>query len=419
MCQRSALALATAVLVVPCRPARALEGCNAPLIAIERVVLVGLSATNDDTLLALLPRPAPSRYTPLELMELERRLNNLGIFDAVSVACEGDELRLAVREKWTLVPEVDFASGQTLADSYAMLGVTEYNFLGTAHQLALSAYREQRGFGVTIGFNQHDYQRHGWSLGSELSLSTVALRFEDDSGWRTTSATLELSARSPPVFHEYFNTIAGFYASSESVYDVQHATPPPSTQVLQSFLGLSWDGYSWNDLVPSGISASAWVSIGGLFGQEPLLPRHTLELLFRGALPLSSSAALITRTEASVGTRGNANYSFLLGSVNGVRGLPDATYFTWAQLLANAELRQALRIGERWALQGVLFTDGALFEQIDAAGGRGPAGGALSVGLGARLVPTWISSLVLRVDGARLIEPEGAWFAQLGLNQYF
>ena len=407
------------VLALASAPARALEGCPAPLVHIEQVALQGLSATREDTLLELLPRPAPSRYTPLELAELERRLNNLGIFDAVTVACEGSTLRIAVREKWTLVPEVDFQSGKTLADSYAMLGVTEYNFLGTAHQLALSAYREQRGFGVTVAFDQHNYQRHGWSLGTELSLSSVELRFEDDSGWRTTSVTLELSARSPPVFHEYFNTIAGFYASSESVYEVKDTAPPPSTQVVQSFLGLSWDAYSWHDLVPSGVSASAWVSIGGLFGQETPLPRHNLELLFLGAVPLSSSLVLITRVEGALGTRGNANYSFLLGSVNGVRGLPDATYFTWAQLLANSELRQAIRLGERWALQGVLFSDAALFEQIDAEGGRGPAGSALSVGMGARVVPTWISSLVLRLDGARLIQPEPAWFAQVGLNQYF
>ena len=95
--------------------------------------------------------------------------------------------------------------------------------------------------------------------------------------------------------------------------------------------------------MPSGVSASAWVSIGGLFGQETPLPRHNLELLFLGAVPLSSSLVLITRVEGALGTRGNANYSFLLGSVNGVRGLPDATYFTWAQLLANSELRQAIR----------------------------------------------------------------------------
>jgi hypothetical protein len=39
--------------------------------------------------------------------------------------------------------------------------------------------------------------------------------------------------------------------------------------------------------------------------------------------------------------------------------------------------------------------------------------------LGARLVPTWISSLVLRLDASRLFEPELAWFTQLGLKQYF
>ncbi|MEY2936646.1 MAG: hypothetical protein RL033_7395, partial [Pseudomonadota bacterium] len=28
-------------------------------------------------------------------------------------------------------------------------------------------------------------------------------------------------------------------------------------------------------------------------------------------------------------------------------------------------------------------------------------------------------SIALRLDGARLLAPDGSWFAQLGLNQYF
>ncbi len=403
------------------RPGQAatLEGCSSGVAPLDAIRFEGLSTTREETLLELLPRRPPARYAWLELAELERRLNNLGIFDHLAVRCEPGLLVVQVREKWTLVPEIDFSSGKTWSDTYALLGATEYNILGTANQLTLSAYREQRGFGVTLGFNEHDYQRHGWSFGSEASVSTAALRFEDGSGWRTNSATLELSLRSPPLLHEYFNYVAGVYGSTESTHAARLATPPPSTEVAQTFMGFSWDGYEWHDLVPRGYQASVWVSIGGLFGGQRPTPRHDLELYFRAAVPLAGSTVLIARVDGAVGTRGNANYGILLGSVGGVRGLRDAAYFNWAQLLSNLELRQSVRLGQRWALQGVVFSDAAAFEQMTAEGRRGEQNVALSLGAGARLVPTWISNLILRLDASRLLEPELAWFTQLGLKQYF
>jgi hypothetical protein len=399
--------------------AAGIERCAATSQSVEALAFSGLSATREETVLELLPRRLPSRFSSLELAELERRLNNLGIFDHVAVGCDGSTLTVVVREKWTLVPEVDFSSGKTWSDSYALLGATEYNIFGTANQLSVSGYREQRGFGIAVGFSEHDYQRRGWSSSAEVSFGTAALRFEDGSGWRTTSGTFELAMRSPPWLHEYFNYTAGFYASSESVHAVRSTAPPPSTQVLQTFMGFSWDGYEWHDLVPSGLQASLWASVGGLFGQDPPKPRHELQMYLRAAWPLGNHGALLARASAELGTRGNVNYGMLLGSVDGVRGLSDAQYFNWIQVLSNVELRQSLPLGERWALQGVLFSDAAAFEQMTAAGGRGEQNAALSLGVGARLIPTWISNVVLRLDASRLLEPELAWFTQLGLNQYF
>ena len=402
--------------------ARALDHCIiAPQAShvVEEVELRGLSATAEDTLLDLLPRAPPDRYTEAELEEFERRLNNLGIFDAVAVRCESRALAVSVREKWTLVPEVDFASGKTPADVYAMVGVTEYNLLGTANLLSVTAYRERRGFGASVAFVEHGYHRRDWALDSSLSIGTVELAFEDGSGWRTTSASLGLAARSPPVWHEYFNVTPGIYTSQEAVSEAHGAEPPPTTRVLQSFIGLSWDAYEWHDLVPFGVQASLWINVGGVFGEEPPKPRHELEGGFLTAVPLGHGAVMMGRLESSVGSRGNVNYAETVGSVDGVRGLRDATYFNWLQVVGNLEFRRSVQLGPRWAFQGVAFYDAAFFEQMTAEGGRGEARGAFSLGLGARLVPTWISSIALRFDVARLLAPELAWFAQFGLKQYF
>lgn len=412
------VALAAASLFVRASTALALEGCS-ERERVDRVELEGLSRTLPGTITALLPRPAPSVYGAPELRELERRLNNLGIFDRVAVSCRPPALHVEVREKWTLVPTADFATGRTLADLFVELGATEYNFLGTADSLALSAYRERRGFGFGLVYNEHAYQRHGWSLGVELGFGTLALRFDDGSGWRTTGASLVLSARSPPWLHEYFNYVAGFYFASDTVHEVRSSEAPPSVWLAQSFMIFSWDAYEWHDLAPAGFSASLVAGSGGAFGPRVPEPRHDAELELRDAVRIGPRSVLLGRWIGNIATRGNANYGFRVGSVGGVRGLGVPTSVNWVQAVANVELRQSFLLGGRWAVQAVAFTDAAAFEEMSVAGGRGQTGAALSVGAGVRLVPTWIASITPRLDVSRLLEPERVWFVQLGLNQYF
>ena len=225
--------------------------------------------------------------------------------------------------------------------------------------------------------------------------------------------------KSPPILHEHFNYTAGVYASSESVYDVEQATPPPGSQVVQSFMVLGWDAYEWHDLVPSGVRAELWLSVGGLFGTDPPQPRHSAELQIDAGLALGDLTVLALRIGADAGTRGNVNYGFVLGSVRGVRGLEEARYFNWLQAFANLELRRSFRLGERSALQVVGFVDGAAFESLNASGGRGGPGTALALGAGLRLVPTWLSSIAPRIDVSRVLTPEPSWFVQLGIHQYF
>lgn len=407
------------VLLVLTGAGRGHARCVGPRVLLQRLDIAGNPKTTRHTIESLLPRPLPAAYAGPELGDFARRLNNLGVFDHVAVDCRARVLYVSLREKWTIVPEVDFSSGKTFEDSYFLLGATEYNLFGTANQLGFSAYREQRGFGVAASFGEHDYQRSAWALGTDASFGTVALRFDDGSGWQTTSATLDVSWRSPPWLHPYFNYVAGLYASYEAVHSAKGAPPPASTGVLQSYMEFSWDAYEWHDLVPRGLQSSLWVGIGGAFGDERPVPRHNAGSSLKLAVPVDSRSVLVSRAELVVGTRSNVNYSSLLGSIAGVRGLRDAQYFNWVQALTNIEVRHSLLLSARWALQGVLFTDAAVFEQMTQTGGRGAAGAALSVGLGVRLVPTWLSSIVLRLDTSRLLAPAPAWFTQLGLNQYF
>ena len=94
-------------------------------------------------------------------------------------------------------------------------------------------------------------------------------------------------------------------------------------------------------------------------------------------------------------------------------------YRNWVQIVANVELRQAVRIGQRWALQAVLFSDAAQFEPVDPSGAATQFETAVGVGAGVRIVPTFLADLLLRVDGSRLLAPSPAWFAQVGVQRYF
>ena len=153
--------------------------------------------------------------------------------------------------------------------------------------------------------------------------------------------------------------------------------------------------------------AEVFVGTGMLVGPEVAQPRHSVESSMTGALPLGSTTVLMARVAGAAFTRGNPNFSALLGSISGVRGLEDSLYRNWIQAFANVELRQSVRIAKRWALQGVVFADGAGFERLTAAGDRGKPLGAFATGIGAR------------VDASRLHAPETRWFYQLGFSQYF
>ena len=386
---------------------------------VTAVEVQGNRRTRRQTLLELLPRPVPAHYTGAELAEFERRLRNLAIFDHVKVQRRGERLEIEVREKWTLIPSVEFSSGQTVADTYALLGVTEYNLLGTADLLNVSVFREQRGWGTGFFFSEHTYRRHRWTLGAEGYLYTAEYRFEEGSQWRTAQGTGGLWFTSPPVLSDYLNVRVESSYAREVVSEVQGPTSPPSSHAFRAGFSLLWDQYKWEDLVPRGLRAEGRFGTGMQVSEDSWLPRHAAELSTTAALPLGKLTVLTFRANASALTRGNANFSHLLGSVRGVRGLPDSLYRTWAQGFVNLELRQAVKLAERWALQGVLFGDLARFSVMTAGGSRGRTLDAASIGLGARLVPTWLASVVLRADLARLLAPDPAWFLQIGLGQYF
>ena len=244
------------------------EIARAATAMVEGVDFEGIAKTRAVTLLDLLPHPPPASFTDAEIGELERRIDNLAIFDEVKVERRGVRIHVLVREKWTLIPTVDFASGETLADTYAMLGITEYNAFGTANQAAVKLSHEQRGWGVQARYEEHVQRRNRWSFGAETSFSTSGYRFADGNGWRSTQAGGDAFMTSPPWRGDHASWALAIEYGREVIDDVKGATRPPDSHDVRSYLGFTWDQYRWKDLVPHGFRAEAFVGTGILFGPE-------------------------------------------------------------------------------------------------------------------------------------------------------
>ena len=90
-----------------------------------------------------------------------------------------------------------------------------------------------------------------------------------------------------------------------------------------------------------------------------------------------------------------------------------------AQTYANLELRHAIPIASRWALQGVLFSDVGAFQSFTEEGNLYSWKGAVNIGGGIRVIPTFLANTLLRIDVAQLWRPNQNTLIQFGITQYF
>jgi hypothetical protein len=202
---------------------------------------------------------------------------------------------------------------------------------------------------------------------------------------------------------------------------IEHDQPGPR-QPDGYYLGLipelTWDQYHWHDLVPSGYRIAWELKPGYFFGANQ--ERYEAKLRYLHGLPLGPMSVVMINTVAeAVNASGNPNHSLLLGSITGVRGLPDNLYRNQAQAYANLGFRYAVQVAPRWAVQAVEFTDFGTFRPFNDSGVTRDWFGAVNAGAGGRIVPTFLSNTLLRVDVAHLFSPSQNTLVQVGITQYF
>lgn len=386
-------------------------------VVINRAELHGLIHTKESTILELLARPIPAEFTPAEVHEFERRVRNLSLFDHVDVSVKDGLLAVDVHEKITLAPILNFTSGSSLQDLNATIGLVEYNVGGTGTQMGGQFNYSQRGPNAEIWIAQHPLHPTRWAKEVDLSYNANGIRFSDSTTtWDRRRFGSEVELKGPYSFHSPLRYEVVFKAYRELIEEASGSHPPNGY-----FIGiapeLTWDRYKWHDLMPSGYRIALELRPGYFLG--PNQNRHEGRIRYLQGIPLAPMTVLMINGMAEAVNAGNPNHSLLIGSITGVRGLSDNLFRNRAQAYTNLELRHAIQLAPRWALQGVLFSDLGTFQPFNEEGEVRIWKGAASIGAGFRIVPTFLSNTLLRVDFAQLFAPSQNSLVQFGITQYF
>ena len=377
----------------------------------------GVQRTRPEAILDLLPRPLPAELSQAELSEFERRVRNLSLFDHVRVEVREQTLVIEVREKFTLAPILQFTSGSTPQDLNATGGLVEYNIDGGGTALGALFNYSQRGPNLEVWLSQHAYSPNRWAKEIKGAYNNNGIRFADSAtAWDRRRMGGEFELKAPYWYGSplRFEMVAKVYR--EEIHEAKGARPPDGT-----YVGLipevTWDQYHWHDLVPKGYRLSLELRPGYFLG--PNQNRHEGRLKYLQGVPLGEMTVLMINATAEAVNAGNANHSLLLGSQVGIRGLSDNLLRNHAQAYANVEFRHAVQVAPRWAIQFVGFSDFGAYQTFTEDGKVKSWRGAVSVGGGGRLIPTFLSNTLLRVDYARLMEPVPNALLQIGITQYF
>ncbi|MEX5217625.1 MAG: hypothetical protein NW701_07345 [Nitrospira sp.] len=387
-------------------------------VLIDQAQVTGLIHTKETTIWNLLPHPVPGRFTRGELAEFERRIRNLSLFDHVEAAVRGRVLVVNVKEKFTLSPIVSFTSGTSVKDLNATAGLVEYNLGGMGTHLGGQFNYSQRGPNAEVWLSQHAFQPDRYAKELKAFYHSNGIRFPDAAtSWTRNRLGAEFEIKAPYTYWSplRYEVVLEVY---RELIDDQSPARSPNGYFVGLAPELAWDEYHWHDLVPKGYRVTLELRPGYFFG--PNQQRHEARLRYLHGIPLGpTTVAMINGVAEAVNNSGNPNHSLLIGSIAGIRGLSDNLYRNRAQVYTNLEFRHAVQFAPRWALQGVAFSDFGAFETFRDDGRTRSWVGAVNVGAGLRLIPTFLANTLLRVDFAQLLAPSPNSYVQVGITQYF
>lgn len=287
------------------------------VVPIETVHVKGLSHTTEITVLRLLPHPVPGTFSQAEIVEFERRIRNLSLFDQVQTRLDGTELRVVVQEKVTLAPIVSVTSGSSTKDLNATVGLVEYNVWGSGTQVGAQFNYSQRGPNVEIWLSQHAFEPDRWAKELKGSYDSNGIRFADSgTSWTRNRIGGEFELKGPYGYGSPLRYEVVLKLYRESVDDERGSAGPVDGYYVGLIPELTWDRNHWHDLVPSGYRLALEVRPGFFFGANQ--QRHEVKVRYLQAIPLGETSVVMLNSVAeAVNNSGNPNHSLLLGSITG------------------------------------------------------------------------------------------------------
>lgn len=395
-----------------------LVATEASAARVESVEATGIGSTKRAALLELLPREPPNEYTDAELAEFERRVRNLGLFDSVSVSLSAGVMRIDVSRKNNVEPEIAFSTGATPRDLELGMGALHHDIDGRATTLGIGAGYAERFAQFQVGVGQHTYRARKWAWEAFGYYTGSEVRFDQEpNNWVRGRLGGEFEVKPPYWYATPMHIHISINAYGEKSVFAESGAAPRGGIAVAPWFEVYWDRWTFHDLVPHGLVCGLRLAPGIFLG--PNQARHLARFDCVAGVALGEHTVFAARGVVEGVNAGNANHSMLLGSLEGVRGLPDNLFRNRTHAYANVELRHAFDLGRRIYVQPVAFLDAARFQPMDARGAPQTWSSALSAGAGLRLLPTALIDTALRVDLARRILPSPTWFLQVGLEQYF
>jgi hypothetical protein len=388
---------------------------------VKELRVSGLGRTRESFVRDLLPHTVPACLSSADLAEYERRLWDSEIFDEVAVKLNEDVLEVHLQEKWTLIPSFDFSSAQTLRDSYFNVSLTEFNMLGRGTALSASVSWVQRGLNVELGWTENEFLARKYSFEAAAQWLTSDGFFESGREWTSTRIGANFGLRPNYAYNAPIRMVWNLRGYREQSEGEQI---PSSVARDGVYAGagakLTWDRYEWSDLTPHGYRITAELNPGMLLGRTRLRPRHELNLDVLWGYQLGERTVLMGRTAADAVSPGDPNHAVILGTADGVRGVPDNLLRNALHIYSNLELRRALKFSRRLFLQGATFVDAAIYFRQSERGTVEKAFPTFAVGAGLRLVPTFLSGVVPRIDaGGVMLFGQLEPFVRFSASQYF
>lgn len=390
---------------------------TAPAETIQDIEAIGLETTRPEVLIDMLPRPLPTELSDEELAEFSRRVANLGIFDSIEVNAEGNKLKVSLRRKRTLTPLLSFSTGKTLEDSSATLGLLEHDFLGDGSHLGGKVSYAERGFNFMAWIEKNPYSATRWTTEYAIYRLSSGFRFDDTLGtWSRNRMGGFIEWITPFKYDSHLQYEFMLQTYHESFSNVQGPAGPREAMYFGGLFETIYDRYKWHDLTPSGYKLVGELR-AGMMTTERFRGEARFKLL--SAMPVGPETVVLFNGNVAAINPGDPNHSLLIGSQQGVRGLPDSFYRNATSGYANLELRHSFGLFPRFYVQPTLFVDSGVFQPMNSTGQTSDWKAAVSTGFGLRLVPTGFTNLLLRLDGGRLHLPTQGWFYQVGISQYF